>query len=119
MLGRSKNTIARLQYLNEINLIPKQLLMTKNTEMLVEPIVLDFLKNDEKYKHLTAEKDIIKENNMYPNESQMKMQIFMRPSNPNDAGDLSNENIKNSEELINYQLLGRIHLEKVPTLYIL
>lgn len=115
MLGRTKNTIERLRYLNEINLIPKQLLVSKNNEMLVESIVLDFLKNDEKYSYLTAEKNI-KDNEMYPYESQIKMLTFLCPSNLNDAGDSWNDNImKNCKVLSTYQMLARDHLEKVPT----
>jgi len=99
MLGRSRNTINRLQFLNKINLIPKRLLSTKNRENFVEPIVFDFLTNDIKYGYLTTEEETITEHNMYPNKSQMKMEEFLRKLNFCHSINLSNtncENVKNN-----------------------
>jgi len=81
ILGRSKNTINRLQFLNTKNLIPKQFLITKNSEKYVEPIVFDFLTNDIKYGYLTIEEEKITEHNMYPNKAQKRMEEFLRKFN--------------------------------------
>lgn len=80
-MGRSKNTINRLQFLNKNNLIPKQFLITKNSEEFVEPIVFDFLTNDIKYGYLTPEEEKITEHNMYPNNAQKRMEGFFRKLN--------------------------------------
>eukprot|EP00102_Acyrthosiphon_pisum_P024564 XP_016661774.1 PREDICTED: uncharacterized protein LOC103310055 [Acyrthosiphon pisum] len=81
ILGRSKNTINRLQFLNTNNLIPKQFLITKNSENYVEPIVFDFLTNDIKYDYLTIGEKTITEDNMYPNKAQKRMEEFLRNLN--------------------------------------
>lgn len=95
MLGRSKNTINRLQFLNTINLIPKQFLITINSEKYVEPIVFDFLTNDIKYGYLTIGEETITEQNMYPNKAQKRMEEFLRKFNFCYTKNINNTNYKN------------------------
>lgn len=95
MLGRSKNTINRLQFLNTSNLIPKQFLLTKNSEKYVEPIVFDILTNDIKYGYLTTGEETIKEKNMYPNKAQKRMEEFLRKMKFCYSKNIYNTNYKN------------------------
>lgn len=76
ILGHSKNAINRLQFLNNINLIPKALLVSKQTENYVEPIVLDFLKNDLKYGYLIEEDETVSIRNVHRNAIETRMQEF-------------------------------------------
>lgn len=76
MLGHSKNIINRLRFLNDINLIPKRLLTSKNSGKQVEPIVLEFLVDDAKYGHLTAGENTIPVDGMYPREAETKIREF-------------------------------------------
>ena len=62
-------------------MIPKQFLITKNSEQYVEPIVFDFLTNDMKYGYLTIGEQTITEQNMYPNKAQKRMEEFLRNLN--------------------------------------
>ncbi|XP_050433227.1 uncharacterized protein LOC126841046 [Adelges cooleyi] len=57
LLRKATRMVERLQHLNKINLIPTELLVAKKTEQQVEPIVLDFMTNDEKFGYLDLPDD--------------------------------------------------------------
>lgn len=89
VLGHSKNSVNRLQFLNEIGLIPEPLLVSKNTEEQVRPIVLEFLADDRRYGHLTGSKDAISPDDMYPaNDAWTRIREFAKnyPENFDDGG---------------------------------
>lgn len=68
--------ISRLQFMNKINLIPNQLLVSKKSEDQVNHLILEFLTNDAKYGYLTIKNGTIPSNDMYPCEAQTRMQEF-------------------------------------------
>lgn len=112
MLGRSKNSINRLQFLNSIKLIPNPLLITKKCEEYVEPIIFDFLTNDIKYGYLTTES--ITEHNMYPNKAQKRIEEFLQKLNFCYNINIANTNYENvMDNIFMFEMPEKYSLENV------